>query len=65
VEDVLFRLLQIAGEHSPYSQSPVAPQSRRRISGLGLPEDVLRAVYRDNALWLLPVLGGVSSTSGQ
>jgi predicted TIM-barrel fold metal-dependent hydrolase len=60
-EDVrlLFRLLETADEHFPYSRSPVPLQGRWRISGLDLPDDVLRAVYRDNALRLLPALDGV------
>jgi predicted TIM-barrel fold metal-dependent hydrolase len=65
VEDVrvLFRLLETADEHFSYSHNSVAPQGRWRISGLDLPDDVLRAVYRDNALRLLPVLDDRPSAS--
>ena len=56
---LIFRLLETADEHFPYSQSAVPLQGRWRISGLDLPDDVLRAIYRDNALRLLPALHGV------
>jgi predicted TIM-barrel fold metal-dependent hydrolase len=53
---ILFRLLETADEYFPYSDRPM--QGRWMISGLDLPEDVLRALYRDNAMRLLPWPGG-------
>jgi Amidohydrolase len=66
VEDVrvVFRLLETADEYFPYSDRPVPPQGRWRISGLDLSEDVLRAVYHDNAVRLLPALRGEDAVSG-
>jgi predicted TIM-barrel fold metal-dependent hydrolase len=55
---ILFRFLETADEHFPYSPAPIPPQGRWRISGLDLPDECLQAVYRDNAVRLLPVLRG-------
>ena len=51
-----FRFLETADESFAYSIEDPPPQGRWAISGLDLPEDVLRAVYRDNALRLIPGL---------
>ncbi|MCW2613933.1 MAG: amidohydrolase 2 [Frankiales bacterium] len=51
-----YRLLETHDEHFPYSADRVPPQGRWAISGLGLSDDVLRAVYRGNAQRLLPGL---------
>jgi predicted TIM-barrel fold metal-dependent hydrolase len=59
---VAFRLLETADEHFSYSTSgPPGSQGRWKVSGLNLPPNVLRAVYRDNAARLLPVLDGEDS----
>ena len=46
---ILFRLLETDDESFAYSREQVPPQGRWSIDGLGLPSDVLSAVYRDNA----------------
>jgi predicted TIM-barrel fold metal-dependent hydrolase len=51
-----YRVLETCDEHFPYSSDPVPLQGRWAVSGLGLPEDVLKAVYRENAGRLLPDL---------
>jgi predicted TIM-barrel fold metal-dependent hydrolase len=50
--ETYFRFLETADEHFAYSPDPENPwpQGRWRISGLDLPADALRAIYRDNAL---------------
>ncbi len=52
-----FRFLESSDEHFPYSVQDVPPQGRWAISGLDLPDDVLRKVYGDNARRLVPGLG--------
>lgn len=51
-----FRLLETEDEHFPYASAPVPPQGRWAVSGLGLPADVLAAVYAGNARRLVPAL---------
>ena len=46
------RFLETRDEHFPYGLSDVPGQGRWRIYGIGLPDDVLQKVYRDNALRL-------------
>jgi predicted TIM-barrel fold metal-dependent hydrolase len=48
-----YRFLETPDESFDYSTEPVPPQGRWQIHGLGLPPEVLRAVYRENALRLL------------
>ena len=55
---VYFRFLETADEHFPYSGADAPRQGRWAVSGLDLPDDVLRKVYRENALRILPHLGG-------
>jgi predicted TIM-barrel fold metal-dependent hydrolase len=52
---VYYRFLETRDESFPYDADPDAPpsQGRWRIHGLGLPDDVLRKVYRENALRLI------------
>ncbi|HEU0245105.1 MAG TPA: amidohydrolase family protein [Candidatus Limnocylindrales bacterium] len=52
---VYYRFLETRDESFPYDADPDEPpsQGRWRIHGLGLPEDVLRKVYRENALRLI------------
>ena len=51
-----FRFLETDDEHFAYSDDPIPPQGRWQVSALDLPAEVLRPVYRDNALRLLPRL---------
>jgi predicted TIM-barrel fold metal-dependent hydrolase len=53
---IYFRFLETADEHFPHSTEEVPLMGRWAISGLDLPDDVLRAVYAENALRLLPSL---------
>jgi predicted TIM-barrel fold metal-dependent hydrolase len=53
-----FRFLETEDESFPYSTEDIPAQGRWAISGLGLSEDVLRAVYADNARRLIPGLTG-------
>jgi predicted TIM-barrel fold metal-dependent hydrolase len=51
-----WRFLETWDENFPYSEKPFPPQGLWNIYGLGLPEDVLRQVYQQNAVRLLPGL---------
>ncbi len=51
-----FRFLETRDEHFAYSLDEPPPQGRWRISGLGLPDDVLDLVYGGNARRLIPGL---------
>jgi predicted TIM-barrel fold metal-dependent hydrolase len=51
-----FRFLETEDEYFPYSRDEPPPQGRWRISGLGLPGDVLDLVYAGNAARLIPGL---------
>lgn len=53
---IYFRLLETADEYFPYSTADVPLQGRWNIYGLDLPTQVLSAVYRDNALRVIPGL---------
>jgi predicted TIM-barrel fold metal-dependent hydrolase len=50
---IYYRFLETEDEYFDYSPAPVPPQGRWRISGLGLPEEILRKVYFENAERLL------------
>jgi predicted TIM-barrel fold metal-dependent hydrolase len=50
---VHYRFLETMDESFDYSTEAVPPQGRWQIHGLGLPDDVLRKVYRDNARRLI------------
>jgi hypothetical protein len=52
-----YRFLETLDDSFDYSPEPVPPQGRWRISGLGLPDDVLHRVYISNAQ---RILGGGS-----
>ncbi|MBX3030635.1 MAG: amidohydrolase family protein [Chloroflexi bacterium] len=54
---IYYRFLETFDESFDYSPREVPPQGRWRISGLGLPDEVLRLVYADNARRVLG-LGG-------
>ena len=51
--EIYFRFLETEDEYFDYAPAPTPPQGRWRIYGLGLPEGILRKVYRDNAARLL------------
>ena len=53
---VHFRFLETLDEHFPYDPQDPPPQGRWAISGLGLPSDILAAVYAGNARRLIPGL---------
>ena len=53
-----YRFLETWDESFDYSTDEVPDQGRWQIHGLGLPDDVLRAVYRDNARRVLRLDGG-------
>lgn len=51
--EIYFRFLETEDEYFDYAPAPVPPQGRWRICGLGLPEEILRKVYSENAARLL------------
>lgn len=44
-----FRFLETMDEYFDYSTAPTPPQGRWRIYGIGLPDEVLKKVYHNNA----------------
>jgi predicted TIM-barrel fold metal-dependent hydrolase len=48
-----YRFLETFDESFDYDTEPVPSQGRWQIHGIGLPDDVLRKVYRDNARRIL------------
>jgi predicted TIM-barrel fold metal-dependent hydrolase len=55
--EIYFRFLETEDEYFDYAPAPVPPQGRWRIYGLGLPEQILRKVYYENAERLLRLRG--------
>jgi predicted TIM-barrel fold metal-dependent hydrolase len=51
--EVYYRFLETQDEYFDYAPARMPPQGRWRIYGLGLPEGILRKVYRENAVRLL------------
>ncbi len=49
-----WRFLETHDEYFPYAENPFPPQGFWHISGIGLPEDVLRKVYHANAERVIP-----------
>jgi predicted TIM-barrel fold metal-dependent hydrolase len=49
-----WRFLETLDEYFPYAENPFPPQGFWRIYGVGLPDDVLRKVYYQNAERLIP-----------
>ena len=47
--EIYFRFLETEDEYFDYAPAPVPPQGRWRIYGIGLPDQVLRKVYNENA----------------
>ena len=48
-----FRFLETEDEYFDYSTAATPPQGRWKIYGIGLPEEILAKVYRENALRVL------------
>jgi predicted TIM-barrel fold metal-dependent hydrolase len=48
-----YRFLETSDESFDYGTEPVPGQGRVQIHGIGLPDDILRKVYRDNARRIL------------
>jgi predicted TIM-barrel fold metal-dependent hydrolase len=51
--EIYWRFLETEDEYFDYAPAEVPPQGRWRIYGIGLPEQILRKVYHDNAARLL------------
>jgi predicted TIM-barrel fold metal-dependent hydrolase len=49
-----WRFLETLDEYFPYAENPFPPQGLWSIYGLGLPDDVLRKVYYENAIRIVP-----------
>lgn len=49
-----WRFLETRDEHFPYSEKEFPPQGFWNIHGVGLPDDVLRKIYHENALRIIP-----------
>lgn len=54
---IVYRFLETDDEYFPYSIAPLPIKGRWRIYGLFLPDDVLRKVYVENAVRLIPGVG--------
>jgi len=52
---IYYRCLETEDEYFDYAPARIPPQGRWRIYGLGLPENILRKVYHQNAARLLGV----------
>jgi predicted TIM-barrel fold metal-dependent hydrolase len=53
--EIYYRFLETEDEYFDYAPAPIPPQGRWRIYGLGLPEQILRKVYWENAARLLGI----------
>lgn len=53
--EIYFRFLETDDEYFDYAPAAVPPQGRWRISGVDLPDEILRKVYNQNAARLLKV----------
>jgi predicted TIM-barrel fold metal-dependent hydrolase len=51
--EIYYRFLETEDEYFDYAPAPVPPQGRWRIYGLGLPEQILRKIYWENASRLI------------
>jgi hypothetical protein len=54
-KDYAYRFLETEDEYFDYAPAPTPPQGRCCIYGLGLPEDILRKIYYENAERLLGI----------
>ena len=48
-----FRFFETEDEYFDYSPAKTPPQGRWKISGIGLPDEILRKVYAENARRIL------------
>ena len=55
--EIYYRFLETEDEYFDYAPAKKPPQGRWRISGLGLPDTILRKIYYDNAARLLGMKG--------
>jgi predicted TIM-barrel fold metal-dependent hydrolase len=55
---IYYRFLETEDDSFEYAPEPIPPQGRWRISGLGLPDEVLRRVYAENARRVLGLGAG-------
>jgi len=53
--EIYYRFLETEDEYFDYAPAAVPPQGRWRIYGLGLPDNILRKVYNQNAARLLKI----------
>lgn len=51
--DIYYRFLETEDEYFDYAPARIPPQGRWRIYGIGLPKEILRKVYCENAARLL------------
>ncbi len=49
-----WRFLETYDEYFPYSETKPQPQGMWRIYGIGLPDDVLKKIYHENAIRIIP-----------
>ncbi len=54
-----WRFLESYDEYFPYSEKSPQPQGMWRIYGIGLPDDILKKVYQENGLRVIPGLRNV------
>lgn len=52
-----WRFFESFDEYFRYSEAPFPPQGFWNIYGVGLPDDVLRKIYRENAARIIPGVG--------
>ena len=51
--EIYYRFLETQDEYFDYAPAKIPPQGRWRIYGIGLPDQILRKVYHQNAARLL------------
>ena len=51
--EIYYRFLETEDEYFDYAPAPVPPQGRWRIYGIGLPDEILKKVYYQNAARIL------------
>ncbi len=51
-----WRFLETFDENFPYEDNPFPPQGLWNIDGIGLPDEVLKKVYSENAVRLIPAV---------
>lgn len=51
--EIYYRFLETEDEYFDYAPAPIPPQGRWKIYGIGLPEQILKKVYFENAARLL------------